>query len=117
MNEIQARREGLCFTGAYARAYEGREKLKEKAKELRKQGYRARLVTESRGGCSVYVEQKYYDMQVVEHLRNKIKDVDKMKEAAKEKYETELREIDDAKKKDEQALSELLQKLADSVNV
>ena len=52
MNERQAREAGYSFTGIWERSWK-KDIVKEKAKELRKQGNKAIMVSEE-GGYSVY---------------------------------------------------------------
>lgn len=78
MNEITARQNGLSYTGIYSR---DKDEAKVRLGEIRKQGYKAQLVTVkdspySRSACigqgySVYVEARYFrDQQAVNYRRS-----------------------------------------------
>lgn len=108
MNEKRAQQEGLSFTGIYVRSYES-DKAKERAKEIRKQGYKAVMVQVD-GGVSVYAEEKYFIDKQMREIKKRLAAVDRQKEYAKEKYEQELQKIEDNRLRMEKMLAELEQK-------
>ena len=79
MNEITAKQNGLSFTGVYSRDV---EEVKVRLAEIRKQGYKAQLVTikdspYSRSACisqgyAVYTEPRYQQDQHAASLRGRI---------------------------------------------
>ena len=86
MNERQARKQGLSFTGKYTSHLMEKNRLLQEAKEIRKRGYRAVIVDcpsskYSRGGSSmgwsVYAHAKYfediYKVETLETLKNEKK--------------------------------------------
>jgi site-specific DNA-adenine methylase len=64
MNEREARKEGLCYTGYYERKYnsEGQLKLKEKAGAIRKAGFRAVMV-QTDSGTTIYTDPSYQEAE------------------------------------------------------
>jgi hypothetical protein len=85
MTEQQAQLKGLQFTGAYSST--DKESIKEEAKLIRDEGYRAVVVTEiSKGrnynttGYSVYAERKYFverDLTYTTNLKNNLPELHK----------------------------------------
>lgn len=82
MTELQARREGLSFTGIYNSAYKF-EKVKEKAKAIRAKGFRAVTCSVTANkysrsqrsgivGYSVYAEEAYFLVESIESLKEKV---------------------------------------------
>jgi len=114
MIKEQAEMEGLLFTGVYENSY-NKEKVKKRASEFRKQGYRAVVVSEkankyARGqntgivGYSVYIEQKYFEDERKKKLRFELEGIPGKKEHLLEKYKKELEELE---KRDQQIKDEL----------
>lgn len=89
MTEKQARKEGLYFHGAYGH---NKEEIKSKAAEIRKEGFKARVV-DSTGGYSVYVEDAYFKTMHARQLIEKINSKEELIAEAKRKYEIELEKI------------------------
>lgn len=60
MNEKEARKEGLCYTGYYERKFnkEGQLKIKERAAAIRKAGFRAVMV-QTDSGTTIYTDHLY----------------------------------------------------------
>lgn len=110
MNEKQAYREGLHFTGAYAGLYDKTKhaKMKEEAAAIRKSGFRAVLVTTDSGsGTSIYAEQAYFDNKEMIELERQISGHEARQAGAKRRYEEELRKLDEEQEKYISRLTEL----------
>ena len=89
MTEQKARLEGLDFTGHYERFI---EPIKEKAKEIRKKGYKARTVI-SDGGYSIYAEKKYFTDKQIKSYKNTISGFSDQLRNFKEKQKKEMADL------------------------
>jgi len=94
MNKKQAIKENLYFTGHYASAWDHKEieTIKAKAKELRKDGYRAVMVTDS-NRTSVYVEERFSQDRAIAGTNKEIGELDLKLDRARAEYEEELERI------------------------
>lgn len=101
MNEKQARAKGYCFTGWYSF---DKEEMKTKSSEIKAQGFKSVVVTVpgdplSRGGAitgySVYVEEAYIIMEILESLEAKYKHFDRRFKEMKERHEEELKNLEE----------------------
>jgi len=99
MNEVQAKNEELTFHGSYSH---DRNEQKEKAIELRKEGYRAVVVNclpskLSRGldgmGYSVYVEKKYFTDRRIKEIKDILSREKHTKIKLKQEYEEKLNKL------------------------
>ena len=117
MNEEQARREGLGFTGHYSH---NKDEQKAHAKEIRDQGFRAIVVNVptsklSRGyrgmGYSVYAEQKYFDSRRKDVIEGWLEMIPERKCRAQEEYEEKLAEIAKNEESYHTELNDLKQRL------
>ena len=103
MNTRQARISDLHYTGC-SECYRS-DKVRDRAKELRKQGYRAVVVTErcerTRRGLksehytsySVYVEQKYFDDCSIVQLKKNLSHIPSRIQLATEEFQKTLAAI------------------------
>lgn len=93
MNEKQAYKQGYQFTGIYESAWK-KDIVKQRAAEIRKQGFKACMVTTDRG-YSVYAEHKYFVAENLKYNKDVLSRIDLERERAKKEYEQALREIDE----------------------
>jgi hypothetical protein len=100
MNEVQARQEGLSFTGHYSH---DKEEVKANAKKIRDQGFNARVVNIppnplSRGhhgmGYSVYADKRYFAQETVNDCQRYLDCIESRKIALKTQYDKDLAQID-----------------------
>lgn len=102
MNEQQATRDGLSFTGIYSH---NKDEVKVQAKELREQGYRVVMcnvpsnpLSRSNNGMgySVYAEKKYFSDQRLISLKKQLSDLPALKATLLAKHKQELIDIEKA---------------------
>jgi hypothetical protein len=100
MNEVQARQEGLSFTGHYS---QDKDEVKANAKKIRDAGFNARVVNMptsklSRGshsmGYSVYADKRYFAQQTIDDCNRYLNCIESRKQHLKEQYEKDLAQID-----------------------
>jgi hypothetical protein len=100
MNEVQARQEGLSFTGHYS---QDKDEVKANAKKIRDAGFNARVVNVptsklSRGshsmGYSVYADKHYFAQQTIEDCTRYLNCIHSRKEHLKEQYDKDLAQIE-----------------------
>ena len=104
MNEVQAKREGLSFTGSYSHE---KGKQKDDAKIIRDSGFRAivincppsRLSRGSHGmGYSVYAEKAYFENKNLIANKKKLADIPSEIKSLEEKYMEDLKELEEKEK-------------------
>ena len=117
MNELQARQQGLSFIGRYERF---KDRVADDLAALRKQGYKAYIVTVpdsplSRGYCkgdkgySIYAEERYFHDKEKKDLQDRLAHMPARKDAAFKEYEKELAELVAEETRMEKRLVELEQ--------
>lgn len=95
MNAKQARKEGLVFTGAYSSRDD--EYIKNSAKKIREDGFRAVMVQEEHGK-SVYADRSYVSRRDIVSYLNEIDRKEKTLEQLRLKYEAEVARVEDRTK-------------------
>jgi predicted xylose isomerase-like sugar epimerase len=118
MKKLEAIKAGYQFTGMYKR---DKEEVQAEVRELKKQGYKAVVVTEpdsplSRGpkgtGYSVFAEQKYLRVKELQDNEKRMSYIGERKRMALDEYQRTLREIED----DEQQIREEIERLRNLLN-
>lgn len=95
MNKQQARKEGLSFTGIYCR----HEEAKQRASELRKQGFRAVVIPDDGGyRSSVFADDKYFAEQTKQHEKRTFDGIPQRIESLKKEYESKVLELETLQK-------------------
>ena len=98
MTRNEAERQGLYFAGIYELWYD-KEKVKERAKIIRTK-YKCRaVVVKEDNGYSVYAENKYRDLICLELCENKLLYMDSRKRGLLERYQKELKELEEEENK------------------
>ena len=114
MTELQARKEGLQFTGHYRSSFEV-DIVKKIAKEERAKykGYGVRIVmVKGAFGTSLYANDKYFSLKEKDRIKEKIDSYEENVEAIKKEYERKLAELKEAHLNDLSKLNKLQMELS-----
>lgn len=103
---------GYYFTGHYESEYhtEGRQKLKEKAREIRRQGCKA-FVVKKHSGYAIYADDRYFLLQDKETYERILSSVESRKAEALKRYEEEIKAINEEAERTAESLAECNKKL------
>lgn len=116
MKEQTALNKGYIRTGMYARS---QEKVQERLKEIKAQGYKAVIVTipdskYSRGiiseGYCIFCEERYMLDKAIAQINLNLAEIEERKARAYEQYLRELSKIDQDQAQMEEHLNELQQR-------
>jgi hypothetical protein len=111
--ERQAENKGYMFTGDFSH---DKEEIKDRAEKIRKDGYKAMVVSKppdplSRGhhgtGYSVYAERKFFIDRAIAGLERSLATFPKQFEEMKQRHEREIRELTEEKERREERLKKL----------
>lgn len=117
MNQAQAHKEGLVFTGATADTWNKEEcaQLRKEAAEIRKLGFKAIIVQSGvkEWGCGsklLYTDKGYRDYEHACQCKSFCNNYERDRQRIIEKYEAELKQLDERHAQDEAFIAEVEKK-------